>query len=460
MYKSRFKAWGLTKHLKTQEVEQICNEALHGKPLKLPLIRGRPIGSKKFKRYLDQVNMAAAGQAPPPLFHRAASPFPGRLQAPDSLQFSEECMHAASSIARRGIETKSFNFVGLDYEWQEDLAMTFWHNLNFASDQISEKNNLPEAFRLLHNCYDDFALVLDKQDPSMVWTALLSVLVLATVGYDLAASFVRYVAGLSAIKLGRHAPLTCLFNKIQAMGIAETRQAAFSIVTAHHNALQSDNRVGEEFRRVAHLHAIRSLNRRGALSFTSTVAAYKKTLKDFAACQDTKNSVDWYYWALLLYSNLLCDNGKFAEAMDGLEPISKHLRGDSGEFDYDALEDPLTMMSYYSLKGRVLEALGQIDEATPYFVGNYELTTKVSQHNVLRLTAAVSALEAHYRRKNDIEAADKFRADFEANWARLLDVKITWHMELPPCTCHTESGRRVRSKHCQRHIKKKLFLKA
>lgn len=442
MYKSRFKTWGLTKHLKTQEVEQLCTEAMHGRPLKPPSIRGRSIGSKRFKRYLDQVNLYTSGQAPPPVFHVGNPPLPGRMQPPDSLKFSEDCMHAVASVARRGLETDAFNFVGVEYDWMGDISLGFLNNMNLATDQLIGKKDLPEAFRMLHKCYDDFALVLERGDPSMTWSSLMSILVLATAGYDLAASFVRYAAGLCAIKLGRHAPLTLLFTRIQTMGISHSRQAAFPIMSAYLNAMKSNNRVGEEFRRVLHIHVVRGLNRRGALSFASASASYKKTLRDFAACQDTKNDVDWYYWAQLEHLALLCDNGKFAEALAGLDEVRSHLHGAGEEFDFEAVIslDPVTAMGYYELKARALEGSGRMDDATAYFVGAYELTVMVASDHMYRITKTVSALEAHYRRKNDPEAADKFRAEAAESWDRLVETKIDWYNATTACCSATQAS--------------------
>lgn len=425
MYKSRFKAWGLTKHLKIQQVDQICTEALSGIPLQPPSIRGRTIGSQKLKRYLTQVN--TPGLMPPRAFHWGPSPSSSRLRSPDSLRFSEDCMHAVAGVARHCIKTDTF--IGVEYNWLGDAGIRFWFNLNFAIDKIAEKNNMPEAFRMIHKCYDDFNIVLQRRDPTILWMSLLSVLVLATVGYDLAASFVRYAANLCAIKLGRHALLTSIFTKMQAMGVSQLRQAAFPILSAYFDALKSDNPVGEEFRRISYIHAVRSLNRRGALSMASASSSYKKCLKEFAACQDTQYNIDWYCWALQAYSLLLSDNGKFAEALDGLDEVGNHLHR-KGEFNNDtATSRNAPAMQFYHHKGVALQGLGRMDEATPYFVRSYELTRMLAKDDMFRITKSASDLEAHYRRKNDIEAAEKICADFEEHWGRLLETKVTWHSE-------------------------------
>jgi hypothetical protein len=227
---------------------------------------------------------------------------------------------------------------------------------------------------------------------------------------------------MSAIKLGPNHPVARLWSQIQVMGVQQVRQAASSIITACFEACSSDNKAGEVFRRVSCLHAIRHMSKRGALSYTSARSLSQGYLKQFALHMDSEDNIQWYHWAVMYQSSFMHESGKFVDAYANLEPVRSFFFGHHQELDFEKVKKSaqVGVLEYYSLKGRILEALERVDEATPYYVCCYDNSIKIANDHLWRVARAAAGLESHYRRKNDIEAAVSFHAEFTASWDRLV----------------------------------------
>ncbi|KAI1860529.1 hypothetical protein JX265_009928 [Neoarthrinium moseri] len=421
MYKVRFKQWGLTKNLSSRRVAHILEAAMDGKPTQLPVIQGRQLGSQRVKRCMQNLATAFGATIIPPQTVRKQSP-PIFVSAPDIMRFPEGCLQAVIDFATGRMDGDSFGLSGPEYPWMEDKSLNVWHNSRMALTKIAEKRNSPLYFSLLNKAFDQYSVAIDRLEPTLVWVSLLCILLLAQVGEDLARTFVEYSARLCAIKLGPVHPLTRLWSMVRCMSVDEVRRAVVVIFEAYFASCQSDVRPGEEVRRVSIVHVARALLRVGAISFETASATIKNIEKEFKdRCVNTVDA-EWYWWCRIFHCQLLYDHRKFDEADGDMPAIGRHLHCGNPDLNFDDIEDEVTVMTYYALKPLILEARGLMDEATRYYVASYEFTKKIRGHSYSRMVSVTASLEGHYRRKGDLEAAERIREEFESAWKTLVKV--------------------------------------
>jgi hypothetical protein len=76
------------------------------------------------------------------------------------------------------------------------------------------------------------------QDPTLITATLSVILQLESVGHEIAESLLRYVHGISAIKLGPNHPLTQLWSHMRSIGLGQVRHVAAAVVKAHYDQIQ------------------------------------------------------------------------------------------------------------------------------------------------------------------------------------------------------------------------------
>lgn len=276
MYKSRFKVWGLAKNIVKEDASRIMMAAWSGERPNAPVLQGRKLGSKRFRKqlqtarelgvrvspksaefyttppptpvqYQQQMMMASGSSSPTSLSHR--------LWQPDVLGQSEQTIRAIHSYTDFCLETKVWELSSVE----ADHALNFpkgrsfkifvvsnsmsttsmwWMELRTAARLLKQSRNSPAAFRIIDNCLERTGSLIDYQDPTFITATMSVVLQLEEFAQELATSLLRYIYHLSVVKLGAHHPLSSFWAHMRSLGVQNARHAAESTLRAHYDTLQ------------------------------------------------------------------------------------------------------------------------------------------------------------------------------------------------------------------------------
>lgn len=208
---------------------------------------------------------------------------------------------------------------------------------------------------------------------------------------------------------------------VGGMSIEQFREAVPTILDAYFTAFKSSHRVGETFRKVSMHQVARQLLLNNLISFESAsvrMQALIEELQDYGQYDDL--SVNWYKWSRSRHTGLLSDVGEIQDEEDevALVPLSVYMHKGRPKFTYDKIRRNIDAIVYYVQKGKSLEAVGRAGEATLYYVASY-VWSRLGDDHQFRARTAVD-LELHYRRKGDIESAERIRDEFTSNLVALV----------------------------------------
>lgn len=154
MYKSRFKVWGLAKNIVKEDASRIMMAAWSGERPDAPVIQGRKLGSKRFRKQLQTARelgvrtspkSAEFYSTPPPtpvqyqqqmmMATRSSSPtsLSHRLWQPDVLGQSEQTIRAIHSYTDFCLETKVWELSSVE----ADHALNFPKGRSFKIFVVS-----------------------------------------------------------------------------------------------------------------------------------------------------------------------------------------------------------------------------------------------------------------------------------------------------------------------------------
>ncbi|KAK6069008.1 hypothetical protein SCUP515_09213 [Seiridium cupressi] len=244
MYKSRFKNWGLVKNMSRQETSRIKSK-LHatGEDPVIPLVHGREIGSKRLKQDIDRArreqsmtfdNVDSSRQ---PLIISPGS-LSHRLRPPKSLAEAELAVRSGLSYTRYSFETGNWDLPIDDFVTRMDNTAAWWLDARKAAALLETRADYRSAFAQIDACLNRYVELLVQPDPSFVTATLSVILQLGETNRELAESILKYVAGLTAIKLGSNHPLAALWAYLRFLGLSQMRQAAVMTMKAHYNMLE------------------------------------------------------------------------------------------------------------------------------------------------------------------------------------------------------------------------------
>ncbi|KAI1854471.1 hypothetical protein JX265_007659 [Neoarthrinium moseri] len=411
MYKSRIKNWGLTKNLKSQEAERIKTKVDQGATPTLPVIRGRQIGSKRFKRHLNQVqphsptNQLVARRHT----HSASPPIPQRLKSPKLLKEAEDCIQAIMSYTSSRFDDHIWDLSSHDYNWGGDTASSWWVDMWVVSDLIEQRRSSPEGFELLEECFDRYGTLIVNQHPGLVSATLCTILQLGGVGPELAESLLRYVAGLSQIKLGPAHPFTRLWTVLVGMGLPQIRQAAFALMTAHMDVIRANTEPGQRFRTIADVHITRRLARFAGMPIQAANGRVFNLAKEIAENMKSDNDIQWLNFTAFIKGAILVDGGLYQEADNYLETIRDDLFGWGRNTE-----------NFYGQKGRIMVGLGEYDKGIECFQKGLDIVTKWDRRDLSQEAFAYHHMRNAYRLKGDVEGEEKMKIKFLTSWNSLV----------------------------------------
>ncbi|KAK7914885.1 hypothetical protein PG985_012588 [Apiospora marii] len=337
MYKLRLKSWGLVKNLKSDEADRLLDNAYSGTTSAVPVIRGRAIGSKHFKGRLSRAAKAAKtlSQSPPSctdtdddpnspefvLTCDTTSPISHNLDAPAVYKFSEACLRMVWQFSHMQFSSGQWDMSGKAYNFETDNTCICWVSTNTAAEMLMGDRLSPSNWRLLRDAFDQHDTALIKPDVSMVWATHHSVLKLMRIGKDLGRVFLRWITGLSRIRLGNSHPLTVLYATMEKMEVEQLRGLAVdAILKAQFDVVSKYHRPGHVSQVSHRLVAVRKLCEQRALSFPSLQQPVTTCIDD-----DMRDELGWASWASISLSHLLIHEGRPDEARAVLTTLCQYL---------------------------------------------------------------------------------------------------------------------------------------
>ncbi|KAH6645984.1 Clr5 domain-containing protein [Truncatella angustata] len=290
MYKSKFKEWGLAKYLSQQEEHRIRAQIYTGTQMHPRTIHGRVVGSKRFEKALHQDRSMIDAMRRVP----TVSSFPTSshcLQAPTVLYQAESAIHAMHAYTDFCFETLVWELASHEFNDSLERASSWWMCIRRAARLLEQQRDSPDGFRLLHICLDRYGQLLILQDPIFLTATLSAVLQLDAIGRELAESLVRYVVGLSEIKLGLAHPLTVLWSQLRATGVSRAHNLASVALRAHYDSLAHHLEPGPGAITVFQVRGLRQLALFGKTPVKAVEEKFVELLADLEG-SDTRSNVD------------------------------------------------------------------------------------------------------------------------------------------------------------------------
>ncbi|KAH6656298.1 hypothetical protein BKA67DRAFT_151190 [Truncatella angustata] len=241
MYKYRFQQWGLRKYLNANEYEQIRYKSAVGGNVRLPVVRGRELGSKRLKHSVTTENRLRQVLVP------SRSPLPGRIDPPDALRNLENILHAMAVYSNGKFEKGEWGFT--NYDPEESFTCSWWHGMDLMARRMLEKHDLEANFYLLDKCCEGYRTLLRVQDPLLLWGTFFGLMELSAVGNDIAMSFAKFVVELCRIELGRYHPMTTLLAILMKIGIGSPRtyHTVVTVCDAQFDVFCNNTSPGDQF---------------------------------------------------------------------------------------------------------------------------------------------------------------------------------------------------------------------
>lgn len=422
MYKGRLKAWGLMKNLKSRDADQIMGMAKSGTASGPLVIRGRNMGSKKWQKRLNRVvapelkENLAQSRRNSIIFTLPPTAYVGQ---PDTFRLTEAGLQAIRDFTTRQFQTQAWDLSTLPYDFDSDKTDGWQNGTMLATQNLVKDRSSASNFAILSKCFEAYGAVVDQATPALVPCTISSVIQLLRVGPDVADSLLRYAAALINIKLGNDHPLSRFLSQMQTLGAAQVPLIARAILSAYFDIIVTNSHPANRWRSAVYPTYAKMMQNWGALPREAVGVIFGKTIKDIELMldEDPTNTIDSEQMdrhlkeVKIYFAVYLTEQRRFDEADEIAEELSIWMQEGGAEKFPEQYEQLLR------IKARILVGLERPDEATEYYVKTYVARRDRLGIGHHRTTRAISELEEHYRSLNDIEAAEKLHAEFEASYS-------------------------------------------
>ncbi|KAK7952739.1 Clr5 domain-containing protein [Apiospora aurea] len=431
MFKMRFSAWGLQKNLKKQDLQKIASEAYLTKKPKLPVIRGRQLGSRRLRQRLQRASATSKQQQ-----LQAASSDQVlqsiRLAAPGSAGAAEKSIQAVLEYTESRFATRAWRVEG-EYDFDQDTGNAWWLNIKTAQGDIQSGGRATaRGFKLLNGLFAEYAELLRQQHPQTVLATVAGYASLSCIDPALGESLLNYVTSLSNIKLGPAHPYARIWTNLRNTRAAQ--HTVSTLVTAHFDVISVHAPGGNRFRLASLIQILAALQSAKMISFESSYAALsaianaaepssKKpmpiqkppnpptTPTTDGANEGTAPPPKWpaepeAFWRNLAQRYLckfLLNAGRLREAERSMHAMEASHMASGSDNDH---------VAFLQMKTFVSEALGRTADAEAACRRWYDVTRRGrTLHTEFLLDQAAVWLEESYRKRGDHAAADAFRRD-------------------------------------------------
>ncbi|KAK7908790.1 hypothetical protein PG985_016093 [Apiospora marii] len=426
MFKMRFSAWGLQKNLKKLDLQKIASEAYLTKKPKLPVIRGRQLGSRRLQQRLKKANSCSKEQLQTASSNQVLQCI--RLASPGSAGAAEKSIQAILEYTESRFRTKAWHVDG-EYDFNQDTANAWWLNIKTAHSDIENGKFTARGFKLLNELFAGYGQLIQQQHPQTILASIAGYALLSTVDTALGESLLNYIAGLSSIKLGATHPYTRIWANLRNTRAAQ--HTVSTLITAHFDVISIHAPGNNRFRLASLIQILAGLKAAGMISFESAYAALaaiahsspspsgSKRKKKQLKCEDEETTPEptgpdafWTQLARRYLCKFLLDSGRPLEAERQMLAIEASHMASGSDTDY---------VAYLQIKVLVCAALGRTAESEATCRLAYDVTRRGGTLHTEYLTDSYATLlEESYRRRGDHAAADAFRAECEGHYDEML----------------------------------------
>ncbi|KAK8139399.1 hypothetical protein PG984_002779 [Apiospora sp. TS-2023a] len=425
MFKMRFSAWGLQKNLKKLDLQKIASEAYLTKKPKLPVIRGRQLGSRRLQQRMKRASVPSKDQLQTASSTQVLQCI--RLTSPGSAGAAEKSIQAILEYTESRFGTKAWHVEG-EYDFDQDTGNAWWLNIKTAQSDIQSGKFTARGFKLLNGLFADYGQLINQQHPQTILATIAGYAGLSSVDTALGESLLNYIVGLSTIKLGATHPYTRIW-----MNLRNTRAAQHTVstlVTAHFDVISIHAPGNNRFRLASLIQILATLKEAGMISFESAYATLldiadsspsrsiskkkKRKLKseDEKTPEPAEADAFWHQLAQRYLCKFLLESGRPLEAERQMLAIEESHMTSESDTDH---------VSYLQIKVLVCQALGRTAECEATCRLAYDITRRGrTLHTEYLMDNYCRHLDESYRRRGDHAAADAFRAECEGHWDEML----------------------------------------
>ncbi|KAK8048202.1 hypothetical protein PG994_009932 [Apiospora phragmitis] len=417
MFKMRFSAWGLHKNLKKQDLQKIASEAYLSKKPKLPVIRGRQLGSRRLQQRLQRANATSKHQLQSASSSQVLQCI--RLASPGSAGAAEKSIQAMLEYTESRFGTRAWHVEG-EYDFDADSGNAWWLNIKTAQGDIQNGKFTARGFKLLNGLFADYGQLIQEQHPQTILATIAGYATLSRVDSALGESLLNYIAGLTSIKLGATHPYTRIWKNLRDTRAAQ--HTVSTLVNAHFDVIAIHAPGNNRFRLASLIQILASLQAARMISFESTYAALseiansapsrsipKPTKKleeeDEGTPTPTQPDAFWHQLAQRYLCKFLLESGRPHEAEHSMLAMEASHMASGSDTDH---------VAYLQIKG------GR-PSPRPRAALAYDVTRRGrTLHTEYLLDNAATMLEESYRGRGDHAAADAFRTECESHYDEML----------------------------------------
>lgn len=421
----RFSAWGLQKNLKKLDLQKIASEAYLTKKPKLPVIRGRQLGSRRLQQRLRKASTCSKDQLQTATSNQVLQCI--RLASPGSAGAAEKSIQAILEYTESRFETQAWQVEG-EYDFDRDTGNAWWLNIKTAQSDIQSGKFTARGFKLLNGLFADYGQLIRQQHPQTILATIAGYALLSSIDTALGESLLNYIAGLSSIKLGASHPYTRIWANLRNTRAAQ--HTVSTLVTAHFDVITIHAPGKNRFRLASLIQILAGLKTAGMISFESAYAALadiadsapsqsvlkqKKKLKSEdgdSTPEPAGPDAFWHQLAQRYLCKFLLESGRPLEAERQMLAIEASHKASGSDTDY---------VSWLQIKVLVCAALGRTAELEATCRLAFEITRRGrTLHTEYLMDSFATHLEESYRRRDDHAAADAFRAECEGHYDEML----------------------------------------
>lgn len=425
----RFSTWGLQKNLKKLDLQKIASEAYLTKRPKLPVIRGRQLGSRRLQQRLKKASASPKEQFQTASSNQVLQRI--RLTSPGSAGAAEKSIQAILEYTESRFGTGAWHVEG-EYDFDRDTGNAWWLNIKTAQSDLQNGKFTARGFKLLNELFADYNQLIQHQHPQTVLATIAGYAALSTIDTALGESLLNYIVGLSSIKLGATHPYTRIWANLRNTRAAQ--HTISTLVTAHFDVITFHAPGNNKFRLASLIQILGTLGAAGMISFESTYAALsdiadtapsrsvpRRTRKQLESAEEETPvpagpDAFWHLLAQRYMCKFLLDAGKPLEAernMLAMEPAHMALATDE------------THVSFLQIKVLVYRALGRTAEAEAACRLAYDVTRRGrTLHTEYLVDLYTRTLEDSYLGRGAQAAADAFRDEYEGHYDEMLKEGI------------------------------------
>ncbi|ORY70243.1 Clr5 domain-containing protein [Pseudomassariella vexata] len=302
MYKYRVAKWGLTKYVKTAQVD----EALRQEDQSIQS------GHSASRAELPKPRLAARKDRNIVLIDTGSSslashhPTPRRIESPDSIKMAEEMVQISRQLVCGCLDSGNWTFDTTKTTMRSNLEQKWLYGMRSAR-MLFHLGSFTPAFYLYDACFDQYPRLMTSPNPGLFIYAYAATLWLPPV---VAQRFLEYAAEMAAIRLPANHPFNLAWSRLKRAGLQQIKAHALHVLQSYWKAIE--DQLGTQNLGLLRL----AVELSDELTFLGLmdVEKPKKTLRSIAFQQELVNDGNAAQWTKLSLAHTLRHNGRLDEA--------------------------------------------------------------------------------------------------------------------------------------------------